>query len=265
MRKLELPLEGLEALQSYAFQRTVGLILSRTDRLENASGVPVTVGARSFVATAGHNLINHGNTQIALVHLDEIDHHQVPFLARWPERGAPCPEPDIGYLEVGPEAVARSSKKFVPLGDLSFAMPTAGMSALLIGYPSERVRRPLLAQDLIYLGAVAIHTQVCPNPKRSAHAASFAVRIEPRGTRLETRRPMSTPALAGMSGGGVWSVPAERESGIWSAQGATLLGIQYSYHRGDGLAIATSMRAWLELVADHYSDLRQQILQHLQR
>ena len=218
----------------------------------------MSIGSRFLVATAGHNLTEHADDQIALVHRDGEDHLQVSFVNRWPRQGDSIPDPDLGFIEVSPEVAALSSREFVPLGELNSGVPRAGVSATLVGYPASRTVRRQLAENLVHIRAMGFHATV-----DTLGADDFSLLLRGQGFRIDDSRPMDTPDLRGVSGGGAWSIPGLRQSGLWSAQGAKLLGIQFAFQSQERRALVASARSWLRLVAVHYPDLADSISSHL--
>lgn len=214
------------------FAAMLGILQGRS--LETFSGVMLRFRGRFVVATARHCVekVGRGNIKgLRLLPHGSLFAHDAPKVRRfiYPED----PAIDVALVELDPTFAQSLHCDWVDEHRLRSHGVRFGQPVLVHGYPWQLATIAceypvgLRATPIVY-SSVTVRP---PDVRLTVDAAPIDPEVDfflPFDReRLDGGKPLSTPH--GMSGAGIWVVPEDRESEVWSPDCALLMGIQSSY------------------------------------
>jgi len=240
-----------------------------SEDMEGGTGVAVRIGPRHFLATAAH--VIKGSHRIEVVRRSGEDPIGFDFRnAFWTG-----PELDVGLLELSEGQAGRigefvGEKNILTRFDQGFAH-----NVIVSGFPARTHRR--IARDSIGAVGCTERSATLPLtdwPKEMPERPPVSGRdvfvpypenqnVQVTGPGIDHHAvpaiPMVPPHPRGMSGGGIWlEIFGRRESGIHHPY-LQLIGVQVAFVTPSRLLRGTLIQHWLDLVAEHYPDLRSDI------
>lgn len=234
----------------------------------NGTGIAVRMGARRFLATAGHLVKESHPMQI----VSREGESSIPTdfaNAGWDE-GA-----DVGFLELSQEQ-ADMVGDFAGGENILCVWPRElPQSVIVVGYPEEMHFSPspqVVASVLTQIQLITVPTPEWPDnlDREPEQGRDLFLRLpeETYGQLAGPSVPHSgnaavkgrTPRPHGMSGGGIWllAIGEKVDSGL-VLPGIQLLAIQTSWYDRSRMLRGTLVAKWLDLVAAEYPDLRDEI------
>lgn len=243
--------------------------------LEIASGVLVSIQGRLFVATASHAIPSNPAGKLWLL----------PPRPRTPSQGmlnilnygkTPGDLPDVGFLELQPEAALRylSDKEAFPVERLkSLDVNVEHRLVILVGYPGEQVAKETIGQMSGFRAkSLGFATSTLKENEWPTSLPTNARAPDPKfdiflawpedgqdTIDIETGSPMKLPHPGGTSGGGIWDFSGEKQA-LWTAQSTRLVAIQGSSGVAGGgfgrYIRATPIVHWLQLIHSRFVELR---------
>jgi len=244
-------------LASYVSNRSVALLLRPEGGLWVGSGVCIRIGARHFVATAKHNLQHNGQ---------DLQISDIEVRARGEKYGEPlkvtsmglASDVDLAWLELDSTASKRPPLAFVTTDEIASLPKKVGQEpCFLLGYPAEMADNPSDAQQRPLLESACIGTLSIVSSQRRGRVSpgTFAIEWPPHDGSLDD----SFPEPHGVSGGGVWLLPRHDDYLVWSPERSRLIGIEVAWCRDSKELVVIRIEHWLELVANHLPELRDEM------
>jgi hypothetical protein len=230
------------------------------------SGTLVQVGRHILVATASHTLDDPNPDHYRILSdrpSNKEDWLKITRLGRVENE-----RPDIGYLEIDPQTLARLLQKSpCPLSRLSVLKDISRDRLVsVLGNPTVLAKplntpqgRVLAAESMCYSTYTVPFAELeipDADPPLDESIDVFLEYPEAPGetVRLDTRVEYPLPNPKGMSGGGLWD--QNFEHGLWSPDSAVLIGIQCGWFESRGYLRAVQVVHWLRLIHEAYEDLR---------
>jgi hypothetical protein len=187
--------------------------------------------------------------------------------------------PDVGFLEIADdENLLAMGFNALPLSRIS-DLGTGNSNKLtqVFGYPRDWVTTNHELQSMDFsamcLGADTIdpanwntieYEARSPDPDRDIILRSDRSQKSLIWGPFSAGKGLAEPY--GMSGGGCWQFPKSfAKSGVWSAENIHIYGIQSSWPRKSRFLKAVQIIHWLKLISDHYSDLKQELVERYPR
>ncbi len=184
----------------------------------------------------------------------------------------PSERPDVGFLELSPEA-AQGYTDFEALSLDRVRIREAGRRGkliMLIGYPATESKpsrddlgRMLLPAPSVAYGTAAFMLDewppVPPQDPPADQAIDLFLDYPSSGTTdVSTGAPRTLPHPGGTSGGGYWDLGIQPNE-LWSSAEAVLFGIQSSWREGQRFLRGVQIIHWLRLIHDHYLEFRSEL------
>ena len=250
------------ALMGQAWSYTRDLHETRTG--ENATGIPIAIGGRFFLATVGHFLAQA--SEIEIVRRPGEFAVRDTFLKR-----VFTQSPDVGLLELAEEDANRLAPFLTGANVLVTEEFQEERLVLVSGFPAAMHQRvpPRLVSLATHIGTTTLPSADWPeniDPPFDEEAdffVEFPVESDnklygpglPEGGTTPDRG--CPPAPPGLSGGGIWLR-------VWKNKPVCrpdmqLIGLQRAYFKGLGLLRGVKIACWLDLVVHAYPDLSQKI------
>jgi hypothetical protein len=247
-------------LSAHVANRSVALLLREGEKLSVGSGVCVRIGDRYLIATAKHNLQDDNGHALQI--------SDIEVRSRGEKFGEPItvcrvglsPFADLAWLEMNPEASIRPRLAFATLGDLASLREDEQRACFLLGYPAAMAEKPDSVQQCPLLESTCMGT-VSIVPANRGEQETFTIEWPPHDGSLGD----SLPEPYGISGAGVWSVPRHDEYRVWSAERATLVGIETAWRGNHKELVVMRIERWLELVAGQIPEVSGEIAATLEK
>lgn len=224
-----------------------------------ASGIVLEIASARFLITATHVL--SGWPDVAISTGDElhpIRGNHVTLHSGGTVPGSEQDRLDVSVVRLEARIAAAIPSTFAAcLDDLDFSVMVIGHeSFLLSGYPERRNRRGLKGDQftaqayslIIHDGDQALYDAVGADP-----TLQLVVPFEPNAV-WDIEKQMTAPNLRGVSGGGVWRIPIDRQP----VRETRLSAIATEQHRKgrNRHVLATRIRVVLGLIYQHNEDMR---------
>ena len=240
-----------------------------------ASGVLVLVEGHLLVATAAHAIPTSPETRLAFASRTTRDLEPGrPAVLRYGKH--PSGWPDVGFLELAPEAaVSALTKEAIGLERIGLRGPgDPDQRCFLCGYPSELIR---LSRPSKHVGHLSLKGDCYTNfPISPTTWPSVSLDDHPTDKMVDIFLPYDQEEEMcyheeneghdrlgepyGMSGGGLWQA-APCGNSVWSPEQVQLFGIQSSWSKNRKYVRACQVVHWLHLIYEHYCDLRHTLVE----
>lgn len=225
------------------------------------SGTLVQVGDRTFVATAKHLFKDIRDDELIALYWSEDDQRDGTY------------RKTITYDEKLDLAVVPMSAEIPPCGvsmeNLDLDCPCGQNSLFVVsGVPGEKFSTDDAARTVIVghwsAGLAGLPEKAWPRDIEGRPPSSevdVLMNYTERFALDANGEPMRQVDPHGLSGGGIWSVPAQAQ-GVWSSTEAKLVAVQWAVERDKWRFLyATRIKHWLRLLASTFPETRQHIRQ----
>jgi hypothetical protein len=234
------------------------------------SGTCIRIDDRYFIATCAHVIAPYETRNLRLIHSLEPSVTEFNIL-RTGLRGGVAGDIDVAWLELDPRDLATLGKQFIDHRRVRPHTPHLPDDlAVLFGFPGKLLSPEKTPDgELIGLGArpIAYHTGTLapdqyPNsdPPPDLEVDMF-LDYPSDGNILTSGSSAELPPAPGLSGGGIWSSGVTTE-GIWSPEGAALIGIEKSWPGKHVYVRGTQIQHWFRMLAEDLPEL-EPIVRHL--
>jgi len=251
------------AFHRFVSDRSVAIVdKPGSELLGLGSGVLIRIEDHYLVATAGHVLEGKSPAAVTIVPPGNISTQTLDVRRMNSVGRQQNLDIDVGWLELDGEQCQRNRIRLLSLDQVKPLQNEDQVHACYVqGYPSDSA---VASQDgeqfrISEVQSVgSLQLSVPPERRKDRHQAGVDIAIE-YPSHDGSLDDVGLPKPFGLSGGGVWLFPRFDESQIWSAEKATLVGIDRGWWRQDREASATRVEWWLRLVADDFSNAREVI------
>ncbi len=246
-------------LVNYVSDRSVALLLrSGPERLELGSGVCVRIADRYLVATVKHNLQDDQGAPLKPSDLEIRAQGEKYGEALKVLHMGLSPNLDLAWLELDPASSKRPWLAFVTGDQIAFLdEDTDRQLCLLVGYPAQLVETSATVQHRPLLESTGLLTlSIAPGRRTGPRDyGTFAIEYPPHDNSLNEVLPIPH----GVSGGGIWLLPALDKRPIWSPEVARLVGFARSWRKDCREEVVLRIESWLKLVASQMPELGEEV------
>lgn len=242
--------------------------------VEICSGVPIRIGSRYFLLSAGHCIGgSQKDDRIIAVGVKKLGSPYVPVVVNSAFRYEPDSEIDFGFWEIAAYDAGNIKEKhvFLSLNNIKVVTTEECVALddwmMLAGYPGgspdfelKKIVSEILGHTTIMAGTDK--GPKIPIPRLQPEINLLDIWVAPEGQ----SEPFDIPDLAGCSGGGIWLSGVRQKGKIhWTVDDMYLVAIYIGskeiemdniVHR---LGRAVSIGHHLNLIANSYDDLRDSI------
>ncbi len=222
------------------------------------SGVCIEIGSRLFVATAAHNFnsIKRGGKSIPFPANGSTDNPLRVIAYKYGESDTPG-VPDLGWIEIDPSFPATTG--------------LTGISLALI----EPYHNPIADGDYEVIGMVGLMNQITftgdhrniainlvvynTSPREKPNPADADLYFDYGKSALSSRGLVQMPHPGGMSGGGIWLIPPDDPTRLWSTGDFRLVGITTHFLDVSRRIRCSPMQEWLKILQTDCPELSQYI------
>lgn len=266
--------QARRAVQAYVGSR-IHRLVDWTDPTRGGSAVKIRIANRHFFATASHVIPDSHEIRVLL----RGEENQ--FIRSFVNR-ARDPATDVGLLEITSEDAALLDGNFVLESDIQPRFHHRTSQIVVAGYPGQLIHsadREVLTgfvakvhdhRQLTFLTHSLLRSEWPTGLKRKPTSrkdifASFDPELQLHMIKLnDPNKPPTEIAvdelkLPGISGGGIWlHLPTSSDSEVWTPN-LRLLALDVSVEPKERWLRGTSISNWLQLLQQHYPDLKRNI------
>lgn len=244
-------------------QRFTYCLLDDTRETQIGTAVAIKLGKRFFLATARH-LIKNACGVKALVR-DQVAHYFTKFIARHYDDHF-----DVGLLEIS--SSDSHCFEFLPQNRICEIIEDEQILPVkVVGFPGQfcksgkniNLRAETLFQVVQYT-AITCHTFVLPRSEWPSDGlpdehSMYKKLVDGRDMLINYNYSPECFSLdpRGMSGGGIWLAQRAESEEELNYSDTRLVGLQLSWYETRNWLRGIRVGAWLDLVRDRYSDLRE--------
>ncbi len=246
------------------------------------TGILARIASRYFILSAGHCVRDSAGSGKVLAL--GVKKKAPPLRAQIANSGycyKPNTEIDFGYWELAEYDAGdlKGNHVFISLDGIVSASPAELVSLndwmVLAGFPGE-IPPPGIRK---YTAQIFAYTTILAGPSNSGiiptrlheEIGMLDLCVEAKGdlaTTEEHAKQIDIPDLGGCSGGGVWLSGVRSERDDWKSENMRLAGIyigNWPYEKGRRFGRAVLVGHHLNLIANHYDDLREEICKRFPR
>ena len=247
--------------------------------IPQGSGTCVRIGDHFFIATAAHVFRDLQHNEIYdddlwIVHSQQPTLDRPAIIATGLEGGGNYDPVDVAWIELDHVTANGMNKTFLTLDRIRSRVDHAGDDLIALnGYPGsftlESDDGTVFAQSMSFVGGTIPPKDWPESEFEDLHCIAedyfLLAAFPPEGNYLVTGQHYQVPDPHGMSGGGLWQIPANptKPEEVWSTKQARLVGINLEWKQDNPWVVANQMQHWLQLVAEDFPDITEEIEQHL--